>query len=157
MKGGIHHNDRQYNDTQHRYTQLTVRKVALSITTHSTMTPSIVISSSIGIFPSDLHSYSKRRFSGPLVSLSLRRWETPYLLSREVDRAFSCLSLWCGILFSFHPPTREGNGSHCSECLSWLDGKGEILLWLSLDLPSLGSECWEGELRNFLVDGPKIF
>jgi hypothetical protein len=40
-----------------------------------------------------------------------------------------------------HPPTREGNWSHCSGYLSWLDGRGELLLWLSLDLSS-----WVGKL-----------
>jgi len=39
------------------------------------------------------------------------------------------------------PPSREGNGSHCSGSLSWLDGWGELLLWLSLDLSS-----WVGKL-----------
>ncbi len=33
-----------------------------------------VVSSSRGVFPSDLHSYSKRRFIRLLVSFSLRQW-----------------------------------------------------------------------------------
>ena len=32
-----------------------------------------------------------------------------------------------------HPPTWEGNWSHCSDYLSWLGGREELLLWLSLD------------------------
>ena len=75
-------------------------------------------SSSSVVTSSALHSYSKRRFSGPLVSLSLRQWEAVICFLRE----WSELSLdsFSGMVFypPSHPPTREGNWFHCSEYLS---------------------------------------
>ncbi len=92
-------------------------------------------SSSRGVIPSDLHSYSKRRFIGPLVSLSLRQWEALIgFLRKWVELS---LVNFLGVLFypPSHPPPRGGNSSHCSGNLSGLVGWGNFLLWFSLD-------CW---------------
>jgi hypothetical protein len=65
-------------------------------------------SSSRGIFPSDLHSYSKRRFSGPPVSPALRQWEAPVGFLRKCGKL--SLVLFFGVLFylSFPPSPLSG-------------------------------------------------
>ncbi len=56
-----------------------------------------------------------------------------------------------------HPPTREGNWSHCSEYLSWLDGRVELLLWLSLDSSSWGRKVGRGSSGYSWVMVQKFF
>ncbi len=107
-------------------------------------------SSSRGIFPSDLHSYSKRRFIGPLVSLSLRQWGALLgFLRKWIELS---LVYFFGILLCppSHPPTRGGNLSHCSVILSGLVEWIELLFWLSLNSLSWCRRVGEGGLRNFL-------
>ena len=54
-----------------------------------------------------------------------------------------------------HPPTREGNWSHCSEYLSCLDRGVDFI---ALDWTSWSREVGGGLARKLLgVDGPKIF
>ncbi len=61
-----------------------------------------------------------------------------------------------GMLFCppSHPPTREGNWSHCSEYLSITGGGVEII---ALDSSSWLLKVGRGELRLFLGGGPEIF
>ena len=95
------------------------------------MLHSRVGSSSRGVFPSDLHSYSKRRFIRPLVSLSLRQWEVLVgFLRKWVELS---LVNFFGILFysPSHPPPLGGNLSHCSGFLSRLVGWGNLFFVFS--------------------------
>ncbi len=113
-----------------------------------------LLSSSSVVTPSALHSYVKRRFSGPPFSPALRQWEVATCFLRE----WSELSLdsFFGMVFypPSHPPTREGNWSHCSEYLSWLD---RVVDFIALDSSSWSREVGGGWLGDFLGDGPKIF
>jgi len=68
-------------------------------------------SSSRGIFPSDLHSYSKRRFSGPPVSPPLRQWEGPVDFLRMCSKL--SLVLFFGILFYLSFPPSPSRGDQC--------------------------------------------
>ncbi len=72
-------------------------------------------------------------------------------LSDSGKHPVSFLRLWIGLSLVYffdvlfyrtsHPPAWEDNVSHCSGFLSWLDGRGELLFWLSL-----GSSSWVGKL-----------
>ncbi len=84
----------------HKYqTRVEVTNLAFITAVKSFVVPA---SSSRGVFPSDLHSYSKRRFSGPPVSPPLRQWEAPVGFLLKYGKLSLVLSFWC-IILPFFP------------------------------------------------------